>query len=114
MAFFAGRFDPIEKGKVDPEVEKIYRIRDNDPEIKKMKPMLVDIREMLNSNPDNVDRKDNLYNFITFPRTDPIYNQLTEEEKIENGLPSNYLMNIGSFKFAALQWLLICRLINIC
>jgi len=83
MAFFWGRFNPIET--VDPEVKELYRIRDNDEIFKNNKALLVDTTSLYNNNVDNFK---NMAFRMSYRPSDPIWLGMTEEERIENGLPT--------------------------
>jgi hypothetical protein len=82
MAFFAGRFDPIE---ADAEVRELYRIRDNDEQYKGKRGQLVDPSQVYAFNVDGWKVAGTRFNFNP---TDPIYLSMTDEERIENGFPS--------------------------
>lgn len=81
MAFFWGRFNPIET--VDPELKELYRIRDNDEIYKNNKALLVNTSSLYNNNVDNF--KNLAVRFTSRPN-DPIWLGMTEEERVENGL----------------------------
>lgn len=100
MSFFTARFDPIE---TTDEVKHIYRIRDNDPAHKDKKLKFINMGLVLNTDPDSTDNPFNVFNYISFKPSDPVYNSLTEEEKIENGLPSTYMLTKTTFLFQMLQ-----------
>ena len=84
MSFFWGRFDPIE-GEIDHEVKQLYRIRDNDN--KHTKGFLVDMTTIAGYSLDSRNPQDMITQSVTV-NTDPIWEAMTEEERIENGLTS--------------------------
>ncbi len=97
MAFFWGRFDPIET--VDSEVTELYRIRDKDEKYKNNKALLVNTSSLNNYVIDDYkiagDR-------ATRKPTDPIWLSMTEEERVENGFPTRLSMFQNSmFGFTA-------------
>jgi hypothetical protein len=87
MAFFMGRFDPID-GVVDDEVRKLYRRREYDQEYKNKKGALVD-RKIFGVNPDMKNDSMNRFGAVK-STTDDIYSNMTEEERVENGLPTKW------------------------
>lgn len=92
MAFFSGRFDPIE---VDAEVKELYRNRDNDEQYKGKRGQLVDPSQVYAFNVDGWKIAGIRFNFNP---TDPIYLSMTDDERIENGLPSRFkLFSFSSY-----------------
>ena len=84
MAFFWGRFDPIE---ADAEVKDLYRIRDNDEQYKNHPGQLVDLQKVY---PFSIDGwKNSGMRFASTP-SDAIWLSMSNEERIENGLPTTF------------------------
>lgn len=100
MAFFSGRFEPIEASE---DVSRIYRIRDNDPEMRNKKIQLMNVENLLNINSD-APYDTSFYHFLFYKLDDPVYNSLTEEEKIENGLPTKFALMKSTPVFMFLQF----------
>lgn len=98
MAFFWGRFDPIE-GNVDEEVKNLYRRRELDDEYKNKAALISYLTPSQRSNLDN-NRVGSGYVIGEVPN-DVKYQSMTEEERLENGLPTKYLLYTSSM-YAAL------------
>lgn len=88
MSFFWGRFDPIE-GTIDEEVKHLYRRRELDPSFKNKEALLVAMSTTSRENLDNF-QVANSY-IINKESNDAKYQSMTEEERIENGIPSKYM-----------------------
>ncbi len=91
MAFFWGRFDPIET--VDSEVKELYRIRDNDEKYKNNKALLVNTSSLQNFVIDNYKISGER---VTSRPTDSIWLSMTEEERVENGFPTRLKLTQNS------------------
>jgi hypothetical protein len=91
MSFFWGRFDPIE-GEVDSEVQNLYRIRDNDG--KEPLAKFVDLKQFGYDSEDNY-KVNYTRRFYIIPN-DSIWLNMTENERIENGLPSRFKLLYAS------------------
>jgi hypothetical protein len=89
MSFFWGRFDPLE-GNIDEEVKNVYRRRELDDQYKNKAELIAYLTPSQTSNLDNY-KVANSY-FIEEVPNDVKYQSMTEEERVENGLPSKYLM----------------------
>lgn len=89
MSFFWGRFDPIE-GSIDEEVKHLYRRRELDPNFKNKEGLLVAMSTNAKRNLDNF-QVANSY-MINQEPNDAKYQSMTEEERIENGIPSKYMI----------------------
>ena len=93
MSFYWSKFQPAES-QISREEENLHRIRDHDdPNINKAN--LVN-KNFLYSHRDSANRSDKLSNLNVFPR-DPIWDAMTETERVENGLPSKGQYRINSF-----------------
>jgi len=93
MSFYWTKFQPAE-GILSKEEENLYRIRDyDDPNINKAN--LVNTN-FLYTHRDSRNRFDKLRNMHVYPR-DPIWDAMTEAERVENGLPSKAQYRINSF-----------------
>lgn len=91
MSFYWSKFQPKEES-ISKEEENLYRIRDyDDPNINKA--LLVN-KNFLYHHRDSNNKFDKLRNMNVYPK-DPIWDSMTETERIENGLPSKtqYRMN---------------------
>lgn len=88
MALYWTNFQEKNADSLSKEEKDLYRIRDfDDPNINKAK--LVN-RNMLEDHRDSEGTHDvNRHRYIT-PK-DPIWESLTENERIENGLPTKFL-----------------------
>lgn len=105
MSFFWGRFDPI-LGLIDPEVKNLYRIRDNDKEYSKG--FLVDESSGRGRFIDNQGSQD-MITELTAVNTDPIWETMTEHERIENGLKSKLQFRTLNFYCLQLSTFLFCK-----
>ena len=104
MSFFWGRFDPIENQE-DQEVKQLYRRRELDPQFKNKEAMIAALTPTNNFNLDNV--KANTGFFFSETPNNAKYESMTEEERIENGMPSKYHLFITSpyYLFGSMTWL---------
>jgi hypothetical protein len=93
MSYYWTKFEPTE-GQIQKEEENLYRIRDHDdPNINKAH--LVN-KNFLYVHRDSRNKFDKLKNMNIYPR-DPIWDVMTETERIENGFPSKTQYRINSF-----------------
>ena len=89
MSFFWGRFDPIE-GNIEEEVKNLYRRRELDDQYKNKAALLSYLTPTQHSNLDN-SNVGNCYLIDKVPN-DVKYQSMTEEERLENGLQTKYLL----------------------
>lgn len=87
MSFFWGRFDPIEN-QVDEEVNHLYRRRELDAKYKNKEALIAAMTPTDSTNLDNA--KANSGKFFGEAPNNAKYESMTEEERIENGMPSKY------------------------
>lgn len=93
MALYWSKFQSSENN-LSREEESLYRIRDDDdPNINKAK--LVN-RNFLAPHRDAAHKYDKI-KLMTFIPKDPIWESMTENERIENGLPTKALYRMSSF-----------------
>ncbi len=93
MAFFWGRFDPIE-GPIEGDIKKLYRRRECDSEFKNKSNLIAYLSK---NNANNTDNAGAMGNYIFHKGENQVYDSLTEDERIENGIPSRYLLFTASF-----------------
>jgi len=87
MAFYGGRFDTVDTSKVDDDCKMLYRIRDNDKTGLNSKLMY---RPFFPSKDSGI--VTTLTRFQQIQYVDQNWEKMTEEERIENGLPTKYLL----------------------
>ena len=106
MAFYSGRNDGFENtdlSKVSGRVKKLYRIRDNDKSEFKgrgdYQPFFVSIDSGVHTN---------YIRMFSINYCDPKWEKLNEEERIENGLPTKYLLLHKTQSYLFLSTLFAC------
>lgn len=87
MSIDLGNFEPL-TGTTDEEVQHLYRLRDNDPSMKDKKPLF---NNMLEDNRDSPIKESFLTKLVK-PVNDEYWNSLTEEQRIEHGVISKYML----------------------
>jgi len=88
------KFHPSEEN-ISKEEDNLYRIRDYDnPNINKAK--LVNLNFLQTHRDSNI-KYDKTKAFTIYPK-DPIWDSMTETERVENGLPSKSLIRLFSFQ----------------
>lgn len=106
MSLYWTNFQAKNTESLHKDEKDLYRIRDyDDPNINKAK--LVN-KNFLYTHRDDEGTHDNMRMAFTKP-SDPIWNTLTENERVENGLPSKFLFNIRSIHHAVLSGLALCK-----
>jgi len=88
MSFYSGRFDSVDTSKVDENVKQLYRIRDNDK--RNLNSQLTLTQPFFGSNDNPI--LPTVTKFSLMKYADPVWEQMNEEERIENGLPTKYLL----------------------
>lgn len=113
MSLFWGKFNPINESEMTDEIRDLYRIRDlTDPKIQKYKGLQVNRQTII---PElNLDDKASyryqLKYMIPFPNDD-VYESMTEEEKVENGLPTRYTLFFSSLPGVLFLGLCTCNIL---
>lgn len=114
MSYFGFRFDKV-RGDESEELKNLYRVRDNDP-------YWAEYHRKFTYNKENyLDRRQSFtwltknFNIVN----DPVYDNMTDGERFENGRPSRlvnfvsskggvillaFLLNVGFYQYSRIHW----------
>ncbi len=86
MAHYANRFDNVDYSNVSDDVRMLYRVRDNDESV----PLNTKCENVFVSRDSKIPT--NISRLWAINYSDPIWKEMTEVERIENGLPTKFLL----------------------
>ena len=87
MAFYSARFDTIDESQISDTVKNLYRNRDDDKDQLKFRRLF----EPLFGSEDSKQAL-NMTRLMYLGYVDPVWNKMSEEERIENGLPTRFIL----------------------